>query len=64
MQSTYACATAGGHQPFSSMSPRLVHLSEIGKFPGDLESQDALIQSVLNAIPPNGLELLIAVLVV
>jgi len=54
LDSIYECATAGGDNPFTAGTPRLIHISEGGKMPGDNERQSQLLTSVLNAVPTNG----------
>lgn len=52
--SSYECQTAGADYPFTAGSMRLMHVSEVGKLPGDNTRQQETIISLTNAVPSNG----------
>lgn len=50
LQSAYACSTAGGRNPFTGATHRLLHWSEVGKTQGDKARQVEIATSAMNSL--------------
>lgn len=50
LQSWYSCSTAGGHNPLTGGTHRLLHWSEVGKTQGGKERQSEIATSAMNSL--------------